>query len=166
MWAAMFSERMNLAAHMEHREQTTFGLVLARSDRRLGPQLKPSTLDCSGSLAAGSTGRVDPDQACGLSMYGNVIVSGGVTLDAFARQGVSGRVGGPVANRTGLEGLYALTLRFSSPRLAGAPRDDAPTDDAPDFFTALQEQLGLKLQPEKGIVPVFVIDHIERPTPN
>ena len=41
-----------------------------------------------------------------------------------------------------------------------------PPDDAPSIFTALQEQLGLKLVPEKTMVKVFVIDHIERPTPN
>jgi uncharacterized protein (TIGR03435 family) len=71
-----------------------------------------------------------------------------------------------VANRTGLEGLYALQFTFSAARHGGAPGDSASPDDAPDFFTARQEQLGLKLQREKGVVPFFVIDHIERPTPN
>ena len=62
-----------------------------------------------------------------------------------------------------LEGDYAFMLKFSPPAGATAP---ANPDDAPDFFTALQEQLGLKLQSEKGTVPYFIIDHIERPTPN
>ena len=57
-------------------------------------------------------------------------------------------------------------LNFSAPRDSGAGREPALPDDAPEFFTALQEQLGLKLQPEKTIVPVFVIDSIERPTEN
>ena len=47
----------------------------------------------------------------------------------------------------------------------GIPPDTA-FDDAPEIFTALQEQLGLKLQPEKTMVPFFVIDHIERPSEN
>jgi len=68
-----------------------------------------------------------------------------------------------VNNRTGLEGWYAVSLRFAPPRLAVDP---STTDDAPQFVTALQEQLGLKLQPEKTQVAVFVVDHIERPTPN
>ena len=167
MWATMFADRLKLSAHVEHREQTTFALVLARPDGRLGPQLKPSALDCSGNGVFGSTRRLDPDQTCGLSMNGNVIVSGGVTLDAFARQGSSGLAGGQVTNRTGLEGPYALRLEFSPPpRGAADPTDRAPLTETPDFFTALQEQLGLKLQREKGVVPFFVIDHIERPTPN
>ena len=85
-----------------------------------------------------------------------------MTMDLLARN-LSGRAGGPVTNRTGLEGDYAFTLKFSPPAGATAP---ANSDDAPDFFTALQEQLGLKLQSEKGTVPYFIIDHIERPTPN
>lgn len=58
---------------------------------------------------------------------------------------------------------YSLTLRFSPARQLGA---DATTtfDEAPDFFTALREQLGLKLEREKKMVPVLIIDHIERPT--
>jgi uncharacterized protein (TIGR03435 family) len=74
--------------------------------------------------------------------------------------GVAGRM---VNDRTGLKGDYALTLTFSPPH---QPGDARGPDDAPEFFTALQEQLGLKLQPEKTILPVFVIDHIERPTEN
>ena len=86
-------------------------------------------------------------------------------MDNLARS-LSGRAGGPVSNRTGLQGFYALTLTFSPPRAARAPQDAIPVDEAPDFFTALQEQLGLKLQAEKGMVPVLVIDHIERPSAN
>ena len=71
--------------------------------------------------------------------------------------------GGLVNDRTGLKGWYALTLRYAPP---GLRADTAPPDDAPQFVTALQEQLGLKLQPEKTRVPIFVIDHIERPTSN
>ena len=85
-------------------------------------------------------------------------------MDSLARSLIRG-AGGPVSNRTDLQGFYAVTLTFALPRGAGAPLD-APVDDAPDFFTALQEQLGLKLQTEKGMVPVLVIDHIERPSGN
>ena len=89
-------------------------------------------------------------------------------IDGLARN-IQSRVGGPVANKTGLEGFYAFTLKFAeqgapaggtSPGVAANPGDD------PDFFTALQEQLGLKLLTDKGTVPYFIIDHIERPTDN
>ena len=69
-----------------------------------------------------------------------------------------------MTNRTGLDGFYDLTLHYSVRNLNADPT--APPDDAPSIFTAVQEQLGLKLVPEKTKVKIFVIDHIERPTPN
>ena len=73
------------------------------------------------------------------------------------------RSGGFGMNRTGLQGYYALTLTWAPRR---GPNAAEPADDLPDFFTALQEQLGLKLQPEKARLPVFVVDSIERPSEN
>jgi uncharacterized protein (TIGR03435 family) len=76
-------------------------------------------------------------------------------------------VGADVENQTGLDGYYAVNLTFA--RLGGpAASSDANVsfEDAPDIFTAVKEQLGLKLQREKKMMPVFVIDHIERPSEN
>jgi uncharacterized protein (TIGR03435 family) len=165
----MFEERMMLKAHVEQRERDTFALVVARSDGKLGPQLKPSTLDCGprppGTPPPSAPTTFSPDDAaarCGGLFGQGLIVSGGIALDslAFSLGGLAGRL---VNNRTGLLGFYALKLQFKEPGAAGAASVD---DDLPDFFTALQEQLGLKLQPEKTIVPIFVVDHIERPTEN
>jgi uncharacterized protein (TIGR03435 family) len=168
MWRAMFAERMKLAWHLEEREQTTFALVLARRDGRLGPQLRPSTLECGPPPAstppAAPPTRTDPERRCGLSMSGTSIVSGGIALDTLV-QSLSGLAGGPVTNRTGLQGFYAMSLTFS-PQASRPEPGQLTVDAAPDFFTALQEQLGLRLEPEKGTVPVLVIDHIERPSPN
>ena len=164
MWRNMFAERMKLVAHIEEHEQSTFALVLARSDGRLGPQLKRSTLDCSplvpgATPAPPPTAPVDPANRCGGGVGRSSIVSGGMAMDQFALR-LAGVAGAQVFDRTGLDGWYAFTLRFTR------PNDPAPVDDAPDIFTALQEQLGLKLQAEKTQVPVLVVDHIERPTPN
>lgn len=172
MWQALFAERMKLAAHVEEREQNTFALILARSDGRLGPQLKASTLDCSRPRTSPSPAPQqtpppavsDFQNRCGLSTGPTSIISGGVTMDQLVAS-LGGLVGGLVNNRTGLQGFYALTLTFSPRAFGGAP-DAASLDDAPDTFTALQEQLGLKLQREKTIVPVFVVDNIERPSEN
>ena len=99
-------------------------------------------------------------------MSPGLIVSGSVTMDQFARS-LGGLAGGQTENRTGLTGSYAVTLNFSQQRGAGAsPNPTATVDDAPDIFTAVQEQLGLKLQREKKMMPVFVIDHIEKPSEN
>ena len=72
---------------------------------------------------------------------------------------VAGRV---VVDGSGLTGRYEFTVRFAPPA-AGAP---ARSDDAPDFFTAIQEQLGLRLRATRAPVDTLVIDHIERPEEN
>jgi uncharacterized protein (TIGR03435 family) len=171
MMRSLFAERMMLAAHVEERERDTFALVVARSDGRLGPQHKPSTLDC-GPRPPGTPppppqlpSVAEAQSRCGGLFGQGSIVSGGITMDQLVPS-LSGLAGRLVNNRTGLQGSYALTLRFATTRSPGAPPDTAATDDAPEFFTALQEQLGLKLQPEKTHVPVLVVDHIERPTEN
>ena len=64
-----------------------------------------------------------------------------------------------VVDRTGLDGRYDIVLKWS-------PDQQASKDDLPSLFTALQEQLGLKLESSKGMVDVLVIDSVERPTPD
>src|SRR5262245_6996128 len=167
MMRNMIIERMKLVGHVEEQERTTFALIVARQDGRLGPQLTRSTLDCAPRAAPDGPppappSRQDAQNRCGMSMSRGTIVSGGVAMDTLARS-ISGFAGGIVNNRTGLDGWYAVNLHFAPP---GLTVDPSSTDDAPQFVTALQEQLGLKLQPEKTIVPIFVIDHIERPSPN
>jgi uncharacterized protein (TIGR03435 family) len=180
MWRAMFEERMKLAAHVEQRERDVYSLVLARSDGRLGPELKKSTLDC-GPRPAGSPPPPPPSgppspkdfaNRCGMMMGPNVIVSGGMPMNNLAAS-LYGMVGGEVENQTGLDGFYAITLSFSRQRPAAAPLAATPgaatvgvSDDLPDIFTALQEQLGLKLVRGRKTMPVFVVDHIERPAEN
>jgi uncharacterized protein (TIGR03435 family) len=100
---------------------------------------------------------------CGARFGQGTIEATGVALDGFVNS-LSGLARGRVYNRTGLDGLDDLALHFAPPRLN--PDPSAPADDAPQFVTALQEQLGFKLVPEKSIVKFLVIDHIERPTPN
>jgi uncharacterized protein (TIGR03435 family) len=96
---------------------------------------------------------IDPDG----TMY-----SGGVEIMALVRL-ISGTAGRPVIDRTGLRGFYSVALRYQRLRQRA---DAVPSaDDPPSLFTALQEQLGLKLESSMAQVPVLVIDHIERPDP-
>ena len=163
MMRNMIIDRMKLVAHVEEQERTTFALVLARSDGRLGPNLQRSTLDCSQPSAPPVAPLPDLQKRCGMRMGHGMIESGGITLDQLVRS-LGGLAGGRVTNRTGLDGWYSVSLKFAPP----GPHADGsrPDDDAPQFVTALQEQLGLKVVPEKTKVAIFVIDHIERPTPN
>ena len=166
MMRRMFADRMKLVAHVEQRERDTFALMLARSDGRLGPNLKASTLDCSPRSVDPNAPLVPPEQdvrkSCGLMVSQTSIVSGGITIDRLLLS-IGGMAGGLVNNRTGLQGNYSVELNFTPNGLAS---DDRRGDEPPQFLTALQEQLGLKLQPEKTMVPVLVIDSIERPSEN
>ena len=78
-------------------------------------------------------------------------------------------VGRPVIDRTGLTGFYDLMLKWTPepvPSSVGLPPAPLPPADpnVPDIFTALQEQLGLKLESGRGPVEVIVIDRLEKPT--
>ena len=157
-------ERFKVAGHVEEREQTTFALVVARSDGRLGPQLKKSSAECGAPAGdAARSPQAPPVSRCGMRMGQGMIEVTRMALDRVVNS-FAGAAGGRVANRTGLDGPYDFSLRFAPPRLSADA--SAVPDDAPQFSTALQEQLGLKLVPEKTKVKVFVIDHIERPTPD
>jgi len=157
-------ERFKIAGHVEEQEQDGFALVLARSDGQLGPQLTRSTLACEAPrtltvAAALPSGPSDVRTQCGLMTTRGMIESGGIKLDHLAWS-LKEPAGGYVTDRTALDGYYAVSLHYAS------ERENAGPNNAPSFFTALQEQLGLKLVPEKTKVKVFVIDHIERPTPD
>ena len=151
MMRRMIEDRFKLKGHVEDRERPTFALVLARSDGRLGPQLKPSAVDCT-----------KPNAGCGGAFGAGSIVSDALRLDDVVPF-FSNEAGRTVINRTGLEGFYALTLRWSPQQ---PPTANSPATDNPEFFTAIQEQLGLKLQPEEAQLPVFIVDSIERPSEN
>jgi uncharacterized protein (TIGR03435 family) len=83
----------------------------------------------------------------------------GISMDSLADQ-LTNEVGHIVQNKTGLTGVYDFTLRYSDDLATGAD------SSVPSIFTALQEQLGLKLENAKAPVDVIVIDHVERPSAN
>jgi uncharacterized protein (TIGR03435 family) len=163
MWRTMFADRMKLAGHVEEHERNGFALVLARSDGRLGPQIKSAPPECN--PRPGSKISEELSSRCGGIFGQGVLRSAITTLDTLALQ-LSSLAGGQVENRTGLQGFYEVELKFSQPQLGDARDTAAAGDDAPGIFTAVQEQLGLKLQPVKLKLPIFVVDHIERPSEN
>lgn len=74
----------------------------------------------------------------------------------------------PVVNMAGLDGNYDFTVAFTPVLPPGVSADNLSENfrDLPSIFTALREQMGLKLQPQKGPVEYYVIDHVERPSAN
>ena len=171
-------DRFKLVTHMEKREQSMFALVLARKDGKLGEKMTPSTADCTPQGPNGrGRGPLPPPAPgerpkCGAMIGPGRLAVGGQSLSAFATQ-LSRFVGGIVVDKTGLTGTYDLELTYSPdqginafgrdlPPQPGAP-PPAVNTDAPSLFGALQEQLGLKLEPTKGMVDVLVIDSVEKP---
>jgi uncharacterized protein (TIGR03435 family) len=165
MWRNMLIDRMKVVGHIDEVERITFSMVLARADGGLGPQLRMSTLDCSpGSPDAPRPAMpVDVRNKCTLHTGRGIVESGGIGLDYLARS-LGGIVGGAITNRTGLDGFYALTLRYDARNMT--PERTTPLEEGAPFFMEMEEQLGLKLVAGKTKVRVFVIDHIERPAPN
>jgi uncharacterized protein (TIGR03435 family) len=100
---------------------------------------------------------------CGFYTIDQTMITGGVTIDQFLLS-LSGWIRQPVMDGTGLTGFFALTFTFEHRQ----PRSDRPFSpkDPPSVFTAIQEQLGFKLEPTTVAAQVLVIDHIERPSEN
>ena len=161
MLQALLAERFNLVVRRETREQPVYAMVTAHENGRLGPQLKRSTTDCSSKAPA------DPIGPC--TMGGSFIGRGGslqgigqpLTQLATHLGTAADRI---VLDRTGLAGTFDFTLTWKSGGF-GVSRVGA-ADDGPSLFTAVQEQLGLKLESARGPVDVLVIDSVTRPTPD
>jgi uncharacterized protein (TIGR03435 family) len=173
MWHAVFVDRLKLQAHVEDRQRNTYALVLAHVNRKLGSQLTPSTLDCS--VPPPDFTETPPPRPsewasrCGVVAGLTSVRSGGTTMDEFVAGAFAFAVGARVYNRTGLEGRYAVQLDFQVDQTRFRLPEGHPlqsSNDLPDIFTAVQEQLGLKLVSQKTNEPVFVVDHLERPSEN
>jgi uncharacterized protein (TIGR03435 family) len=178
MTRSLLEERFKLAVHQESRELPIYALVVARSDGKLGAKLSPSTVDCQAMMkeALGRGGppapppQVNGRPVCGMRSGAGQMVGGGFPLSQLAAS-LSGMVQRVVIDRTGLKGNYDLELTYTPDQMPqGTPPPGAPAPaidpGGPSIFTALQEQLGLKLESQRGPVDVLVIDRAERPTEN
>ena len=178
MVRALLADRFKLAVHMERREQPVYDLVFVRSDHRLGPNIKPSEQGCEekvavqraemrDALAAGKLPRRDANVAspCFPYMMRLSDNSGDITMqDLAATLSLLFPIQRPVIDKTGLTGSYRISLTFDT-RLALSGPEVAPNPDAPpSIFSALQDQLGLRLASTKIMRDTVVIDHIEHPT--
>lgn len=176
MLRTLLEERFKLAVHTETREMPIYALTLARSDGRWGPKLARSPIDCEKALAEQAdairkTGRplpVLPGQGPPCSVGGppGKFNANDITMQMFAdvltssvNRAVSTPVTRVVVDRTGLTGYFKFTLEWTPDELSA----DATGGS---IFTALQEQLGLKLEPARGPVEVLVVDRAEPPTPD
>ena len=177
---ALLADRFKLSTHLETRELPIYALVLARNDGKLGPQLQAASVDCAArrggpppsGRAAGPPAPPPIGQRPDCGMFGGPdrVAAGGTPLSQLATM-LSQRVNRIVEDHTGLAGNYDFTLQFTPdqsqlPQGPLPPGVTAPNIDpnGPSLFTALQEQLGLKLDSRKAQVDVLVIDSISLPT--
>ena len=165
MVRSLLADRFKLRLHTEKREQQAYVLVKAKADGSLGPRLRPATTDCVALRNAVQKGAPVPRSnrlLCGVQVRPDALVLGGRTIDQIANA-LSQQLGRAVVNRTGLDGSFDADLDFAPMPPPGAT-DPPPPSDAPSIFTAIQEQLGLKLDSTRAPVDVLVIDQVEHPT--
>ena len=162
MLQRLLEERFRLRVRRETRDMPVYEMVKARSDGTLGPGLRPSTTDCA--PAAGQR------SSCTLRIASNSIEATGTRWGFLPTNiGVWDR---PVIDKTGLSGSFDVKLDWtpdpavsgSAEAAAAAATAAASTPNRVSIFTALQEQLGLKLEPSRAPVEVLVIDSVQRPT--
>jgi uncharacterized protein (TIGR03435 family) len=154
MLQSLLAERFKLKLHRESRSQTVYNLVVAKG----GPKLQHVSIsDYRGDIVHSGGGRLITNQ---------------LTIGDLAIL-LTDQVQAPVFNKTGLGGAYKLSLvwtpgpillqRKDRPAANGEPGIDA---GGPTLFSALQSQLGLKLEATKGPVEFLIVDGVERPSEN
>ena len=147
MLKALLADRFSLTMHRETRELPIYALVVAKN----GPKFKSAVVD-------GSSVR---------SHNGHVTIKSDAAMAAFAHY-LEDNLGRVVVDKTGIEGGYEFNFDWNPEDLSAAKQGapNATADEGPSIFTAVQEQLGLKLESQKGPVEVIVIDHAELPSEN
>lgn len=144
MVQALLGERFKLVSHSETRELPIYALMVAKG----GAKLEESKSD--GRKVSGS--------------YGKLVLEG-LTTDGIARE-LAKVVGRVVVDKTGISGRFDVTLLWTPDQGPAKVNGEPIPDPPPSIFTAVQEQLGLKLESQKGPVQVLVVDHVELPTAN
>jgi uncharacterized protein (TIGR03435 family) len=157
---SLLEDRFRLKIHHETKELPIYELTISKGGSKIklsedqtfpGQPLPPPQ---PGSVPRGGLRR-SPGSMMGAAIPISVIA-----------MSLSQQLGRPVVDKTGLQGLYDFKLQWSPDPSPAAGRDAAVDQDGPSIFTALQEQLGLKLDPAKGPVDIIVVDSAQKPTEN
>jgi uncharacterized protein (TIGR03435 family) len=150
MLQSLLADRLNLIAHRETREMLVYALMTGKN----GSKLKASAAD------ANEAGRIGPRNG-GRNYY--------VTLTKATVSGLieildgSGFLDRPVVDRSGITGTFDIELTYTPETRANLA---APDPDDIRIFSALQDQLGLRLEPQKAMIEMMVVDHVEKPSGN
>ena len=163
MLRSLLEDRFQLAARRETRQIPIYALVVARSDGRLGPHIRRPANDYCAQRAKEAEKAPPPPMGtgpvCGIRGNSQQLTAGAFPLGGFTNF-LASETDRVVIDRTGLTGVWDFELKWSPPN---AP---SPDPDHPSIFTALEEQLGLRLEPTTGPVEVLVIDRVEALIPD
>lgn len=167
----LLAERFKLAAHEESKEAPIYVLSLAKSDGTLGPRLRRGTFTCPEPGAPPPPSA--PGNQCLYNVGYGVLTARGIPISRLALSLANFYgIGRLVVDRTGLTGSFDMDMewaplvQFRQPGTLDPPADaaDRPVNAGPTIFSALQEQLGLKMDSQRGPVPIVVVDRAEKPT--
>jgi uncharacterized protein (TIGR03435 family) len=153
----MLADRFHVKAHTEVKTLSVFNLVVTKD----GPRFKrnpPPPIDPD-DPKKGQEGRGN------ININNDDMTATAVPLSTLAEV-LADQLSHTVIDKTGLTGDYDFRLKWTSEDQSNNTADNGTTDRPPDLFTALQEQLGLKLESTKGPVTTLVVDHADQPTPN
>jgi uncharacterized protein (TIGR03435 family) len=179
MLRALFAERFKLVAHEERREMPVYSLVLARPNRTLGARLLPFKGECSDDPSKVALPDLTTPLPATDPSQGPRLCISGITVGRIQGRGVDlsslttmlsrlPAVRRRVIDKTGLTGLFDYDVDWT-PTVAPAGvvvPTDRPAETGPNIFTAVQEQLGLKLESGKETLSVLVIDSVSQPSPD
>jgi uncharacterized protein (TIGR03435 family) len=168
MLQALVEDRFKLALHRETKQLPVYELTIANGNAKL----LPSKNDNCTAYSADSPPPTAPAPGtifCGFPRFAssglNQTLNGAaISIAALAGNLSRWQLHRPILDRTGLTGTFDVHLEWTADPPSGIADTDASS--GPSIFTALREQLGLKLQPAKGPVEVLVIDHVEKPSSN
>jgi uncharacterized protein (TIGR03435 family) len=151
---SLLADRFKFAAHLETRDLPVYLLTLVRPDGRLGPRIRPA----QGCDPKAERPGLQSDQlpTCGMMFNSTRQNVGNTRLFALIQNLPRSSVDRPVLDRTNLTGNFDWDLQWEN--------DPTGASAGVSIFSALQEQLGLKLEPGRGPVEVLVIDRVEQPT--
>jgi uncharacterized protein (TIGR03435 family) len=168
MLQALLEDRFKLALHRETKQLSVYELTLANNDGKL----QPSKNDNCAPYSVDSpppTAPVPGTIFCGFprlasSGLNRTLNGAAISIAALAGNLSRGQLHRPIIDKTGLSGRFDVHLEWAADPPSGIADTDA--SNGPSIFTALREQLGLKLQSTKGPVEVLVVDHVEKPSSN
>ena len=156
MLRTLLAERFGLKVHTDSKPIDVYEMVLARSDGKLGPKVEPFDGECVPGARV-CQALINPN---GFNIVGNTM---GMVANLLSNRGGLGR---RVVDKTGVTGRFTVKFEFPYGQANAKAAPDPLASEGVSIFTAVQEQIGVKLQPGKGTQPLLVVDSVARPTEN